>query len=217
MQFCLTKDAWSRKSRYVALKVMTAKSSASAGTELSIYTRLGETAPGDPLSEHVVMLLDSFEHVGPNGTHRCLVFKPMGASTASMVHELPSNKPRMRGKQSRYPKLMAKEILKDALSGQAFLHKNGVTHGDLHPGNLLFSIRQLESISEEELQHDKTNLTEPLRRLDEKMDKWAPRYLALGHSLHGYADLGVDMAVKISDLGAGTHPPLPSPFEFLQV
>jgi serine/threonine protein kinase len=134
-----------------------------------------------------------------------------------MVHELPSNKPRMRGKRSRYPKWMAKEILKDALSGLAFLHKNGVTHGDLQPGNLLFSIRQLESISEEELQHDKTNLTEPLRRLDGKTDKWAPRYLALGQSLYGYVDLGVVMAVKISDLGAGTQPPLPSPFKFLQV
>jgi serine/threonine protein kinase len=192
------------KSRYVALKVMMAKQSASADTELEICGRLATVAPNDPYSKYVVMLLDSFEHSGPNGRHCCLVYEPMGSTAASMVEKLPWNTPQsFPPKTLRYPKWMAKRILKHALSGLAFLHKNGVVHGDFQPGNLLFSSRELNSISENELQQDKVNITRPLRRLDGKADKWAPRYLMLKQSLHEHVDLGPDTVVKVSDFGAG--------------
>jgi len=95
----------------------------------------------------------------------------MGATAASVVEELPSNEPLRYGKTPRYPKWMAKRILKHALSGLAFLHKNNVIHGDLQPGNLLFSTRQPNSISEEELQQDKAKIMKPLQRRDGKTDK----------------------------------------------
>jgi serine/threonine protein kinase len=101
---------------------------------------------------------------------------------------------------------MAKKILKSALSGLAFLHKNGVVHGDFQPGNLLISLRQdVKSINENELQQDQSKITEPLQRLDGKPDIWAPRYLVIGESLHKYADLTPNMSVKISDFGAGKN------------
>ena len=36
-------------------------------------------------SEYVVGLLDSFKHVGPNGTHVCMVFEPMGYNLLSLI------------------------------------------------------------------------------------------------------------------------------------
>ena len=36
-------------------------------------------------SEHVVRLLDSFKHEGPNGTHFCMVFEPMGHNLLSLI------------------------------------------------------------------------------------------------------------------------------------
>ena len=206
-----------RNSRYVALKVMTSKSTTTSATELSIFKRIGEAAPTDPMAKHVMALLDTFQHSGPNGTHRCFVFKPMGSTAASMLKKLPENKVKLFGKGVRYPKRMANLILKHTLLGLAFLHRNNIVHGDLQPGNLLFSIPDINSLSEEELKQDQSQgdqLTTPelLERLDGKEDKWAPRYLFLGQSLHEYVSTGPEMLVKISDFGAGRHPPLPLPW-----
>ena len=53
---------------------MEAKKSVEAvfNTELSIYERLAQTGVNDPLSQHILMLLDSFQVIGPNGTHSFL-------------------------------------------------------------------------------------------------------------------------------------------------
>jgi serine/threonine protein kinase len=122
-----------------------------------------------------------------------------------MADELPCNKPHMLGKRSRYPKAMAKTILKHTLSGLAFLHKHGIVHGDVQPGNLLFAISDLRSISEERLHQDQTKISKPLCRRDGKFDPWGPKYLALGQPLYKYVDLGPNMTIKLSDLGSGKY------------
>ncbi|KAI2475014.1 serine protein [Pyrenophora tritici-repentis] len=83
--------------RYVALKIMAANVELSE-TELSILQHLSTKAIGDPYSRHVTVLLDEFQHKGPNGKHQCLVFEPMGETAASLVEELPENKPKGTGK-----------------------------------------------------------------------------------------------------------------------
>jgi hypothetical protein len=57
---------------------MRAKVSSSTDTELSICSFLAEKGQKDQLAKHVVMLLDSFEHTGPNGTHRCPSIRAYG-------------------------------------------------------------------------------------------------------------------------------------------
>lgn len=175
--------------------------------ELKISDRLKATTGDSPYSKHVMLLLDNFEHNGPNGKHRCLVYEPMGSTVASMVEKLPWNQDRNYFDPGpRYPKWMAKRILKHALSGLAFIHENGVVHGDFQPGNLLFSIRgDLNSVDESKLEQNKANITEPLERLDGEVDKWAPEYLIISESLHEYADLTADLEIKISDFGAGKN------------
>jgi hypothetical protein len=97
----------------------------------------------------------------------------MGSTVASMASKLPENRIKLFGKQVRYPKWMAKLILKHALLGLAFLHTNNIIHGDFQPGNPLFSMLDINSLSEEELKQDQSQrdqLTTPelLQRLGGK-------------------------------------------------
>jgi serine/threonine protein kinase len=135
---------------------------ASSATELSILEKISSVASKDPDSRHITILLDEFQHEGPNGKHQCLVFEAMGITAASLVEELPENKPKMYGKVERYPKWMAKKILLHALRGLAFLHRNGVVHGDIQPGNILFSVQGIDNIKEGELVQDESTTAIPL-------------------------------------------------------
>ncbi|KAF2501345.1 kinase-like protein [Lophium mytilinum] len=187
--------------RYVALKIMVAKAS-TTDTELKILDHLEKAAPAHPNAQHVTVLLDIFQHQGPNGKHQCLVFEPMGATAASLVEELPENKPAMKGKRQRYPKWMAKQILLHALRGLAFLHEISVVHGDVQPGNLLFSIKDIKSLEEGELKQDEASTAIPVHRIDEKDDRWAPKILYLKQPLYDHVESGPNLHVKLSDLGA---------------
>ncbi|KAI9654486.1 MAG: hypothetical protein M1821_006576 [Bathelium mastoideum] len=201
----------SRNGRYVALKVCIARSSKIISSELDIYQRLGQGAVDDDLSKHIVTLLDAFDVTGPNGVHHCLVYEPMGSTATSFLNHLGVNKVLDPFQTKRYPKWMAKLILKQTLTGLAFLHKNGVIHGDVQPGNLLFSIPNLSRMHEGRLkQHDKDSM-HLLERVDGKKDKWAPKYLTVGQPLHEYVTPGPDMVIKISDLASAffsTDPPV---------
>lgn len=190
--------------RYVALKIMTAKASTASSTELSILDHLSKQADSDSRSQHLTILFDSFEHQGINGTHQCLVFEPMGSTAASFVEQLPENQPHMRFKAERYPPWMAKKILLHALRGLAFLHDNGVVHGDFQPGNMLFAIDMIAHLEEDDLKQDEdTKDTIPVNSVDGKEDKWAPKNLYLKQPLYDHVEVGPELCVKLSDLGAG--------------
>lgn len=156
---------------------------------------------------HITALLDEFEHSGPNGVHKCLVFEPMGPSVNSMVEELPQFKPRMFGMKVRYPPWMAKSILKQSLEALAFLHRNGIAHGDFQPGNILFTLKDLKSTPEEELRQEENveaeSISPPVQRLDGKQDKWAPRYLCVAQPLSPFTHYAEGFKVKLSDMGGG--------------
>lgn len=121
-------------------------------------------------AKHITQLLDEFQHHGPNGTHTCLVFEPMGPSVNSMVEELPQFKPRKMGMKIRYPPQMAKGILKQSLQALALVHKNGIAHGDLQPGNMLFALENIDAKPEDDLRQDEDektgSISPPVQRLD---------------------------------------------------
>ncbi|OJI85942.1 hypothetical protein ASPTUDRAFT_114682 [Aspergillus tubingensis CBS 134.48] len=188
---------------YVALKILVAQLPESTA-ELHILRHITETAPTKAAS-HVTRLLDEFEHNGPNGVHKCLVFEPMGPSVNSMVEELPQFKPRMFGMKVRYPPWMAKSILKQSLEALAFLHRNGIAHGDFQPGNILFTLKDLNSTPEEVLRQEENveaeSISPPVQRLDGKQDKWAPRYLCVAQPLSPFTHYAEGFKVKLSDMG----------------
>lgn len=155
-----------------------------------------------------MVLKDSFEHKGPNGTHQCLVFDAMGPSAASMVEDLPQSLTQ-DSELSRYPLWMAKSIIRQLLLGIDYLHQNNIAHGDIQPGNILFPLKDLASVDEVDLiqtenvetEEEPGSVSEPVRRLDGKIDLWAPRYLAMNQSLTDYVDLSPHSKLKLSDLG----------------
>ena len=199
-----------RYSRYVALKILVSEISGST-TELQVLRHITQVAPvnGTP---HITRVLDEFEHCGPNGVHKCLAFEPMGPSVNTMVEELPQFKPRKRGMKVRYPPWMAKRILKQSLQGLAFLHENGIAHGDFQPGNMLFTLNNtIDSTPEGVLRQEEDVqarwISPPVHRLDGKEDKWAPRYLCLVQSLVPWTCYTEGFKVKLSDMGGGESLP----------
>ncbi|KAJ5617968.1 hypothetical protein N7537_003082 [Penicillium hordei] len=198
--------------RYVALKILVSEILAST-TELRILRHISQIAPVEG-TRHITQLLGEFEHRGPNGVHKCLVFEPMGPSVNTMVEELPQFRPRRRGMKVRYPLWMAKSILKQSLQGLAFLHENGIAHGDFHPGNILFTLNDVDSTPEDLLRQEKDiqarSISPPVQRLDGKQDEWAPLYLCVAQPLLPFACSAEGFKVILSDMGGAyffTDPP----------
>ncbi|EFY94306.1 serine protein kinase [Metarhizium robertsii ARSEF 23] len=203
-----------KDSRYVALKILVSANRASA--ELQILHHIVKAAPAKA-AQHITQLLDKFEHRGPNGVHTCLVLEPMGPSVNTMVEELPQFKPRLWGMVVRYPIRMAKSILKQSLQALAFLHENGIAHGDFQPGNMLFAVDNIDMQPEDALRQEENVQTEsispPVQRLDGKQDKWAPRYLCIAQPLAPFTEYEKGFKIKLSDMGGAyffTNPPTKS-------
>lgn len=70
----------------------------------------------------------------------------------------------------------------------------------------MFATEDLSSLEKQDLQQfkSKPETTEPLDRLDGKIDKWALRNLYIAQSLHDRVQHGSGFRVKWSDLGSGT-------------
>lgn len=78
-----------------------------------------------PGKEHVLELLDYFEHDGPNGTHLCLVLPAMVSDGEGMTVN-------GRPHQAAYVQSISKQLL----LGLDFLHTLGI----VHCGTLAFHI-----------------------------------------------------------------------------
>ncbi|KAI1423488.1 serine protein kinase [Xylaria sp. FL1777] len=197
----LARDNW--EERYVALKILVSDPVGSTD-ETRILDHLSWVAPVQA-ARHVTQLLDSFEHTGPNGTHKCLVFEPMGPNVNTMVEELPQFKSRMFGMDVRYPPQMARSILKQSLQALAFLHEHGIAHGDFQPGNILFALDDIDSKTEDLLRQEEPAEANffftPVHRVDGKRDLWSPRYLCTGEPLADFTNHTNDIQIKLSDMG----------------
>lgn len=75
-----------RNSHYVALKIKTAETSMD-NSELSILGYLNQQRNSDPMSRHVIILLDCPKHQGPNGKHVCIEFEASSASVSSLLEQ----------------------------------------------------------------------------------------------------------------------------------
>ncbi|EPE02435.1 serine protein [Ophiostoma piceae UAMH 11346] len=192
-----------KNDRYVALKILVSDNKASTA-ELQILHHINNVAATDG-ARHITQLLGEFEHHGPNGTHKCLVFELMGPNVNVMVEELPQFKPRKWGMKVRYPPRMAKSILKQTLQALAFLHENGIAHGDFQPGNMLFSLGNIDATPANDLRQEEDeqgeSISPAVQRLDGKQDKWAPRYLCVAQPLAAYTKYEESFKIKLSDMG----------------
>ncbi|KAH6846962.1 kinase-like domain-containing protein [Chaetomium sp. MPI-CAGE-AT-0009] len=128
--------------RWVSLKITTAESTKSS-QELLIHQALHK-ALAKP--HHLVQLLDSFVHQGPNGEHQCLVFELLGPTVDYTVADY------YRGDDPEsLPATIVLRITRQLLQTLAALHRAGYAHGDISGANVAFTARALSELSPESM------------------------------------------------------------------
>ncbi|KAJ5931525.1 hypothetical protein N7516_006014 [Penicillium verrucosum] len=129
-----------RLQRDVTLKIV--KSAVSEDSkELSILNELSHSITPHAGKEHVISLLDHFEHEGPNGLHLCLVFPLMMSDGEAIT---------IRGKARNVSFVRA--VSTQIILGLDFLYQNNMIYGegvliillDLQPANILFTVKQAQ-------------------------------------------------------------------------
>ncbi|KAH7910093.1 kinase-like domain-containing protein [Hygrophoropsis aurantiaca] len=134
-----------RAGRYASLKIIAAEAANSA-SELDVLRHLKAVqanSPGIPGGEFVVKVFDDFTLDGPNGTHQCVVTEVLGP---------PLDLEPMEMAHSVYPIDMAQRMVAQIARGVAYLHRIGIVHGDLHPGNVLLYAPEIETWSDQDVQ-----------------------------------------------------------------
>lgn len=151
-----------------------------------MYQLINQTHIDEFAKKHVVTLLDSFWQAGPNGNHQCLVFEPMGSIASRLLEtfDYPLSE------QDAVSHSRVKTISKQFLLGLHCLHSCEIAHGDVNPGNLLFSLGTctVQSIPALVQVPTESNVSPPVKRLDGKRDRWAPDYLCFDQLLATLVD-----------------------------
>ncbi|KAG6146050.1 hypothetical protein E4U38_000009 [Claviceps purpurea] len=117
--------------RYVAVKVGLGSDNPLPNRECEILSQIRETGPGKRGYERVIQLLDAFVVEGPNGFHQCLVTEVVS----------PLSDPKIRQHCSY-------DVVRQIVEGFAFLHGEGIVHGDPHIANFGIALPQLEQFEE---------------------------------------------------------------------
>ncbi|KAG5946040.1 hypothetical protein E4U59_004704 [Claviceps monticola] len=120
--------------RYVALKVGLGSDKPLPDREAEILSQICKTGPGKHGYERVIKLLDVFIVEGPNGFHQCLV-----TEVVSPLSDEDSNDS------------CSFDVARQIVQGFAFLHGEGIVHGDPHIGNFGIALPQLEQFEEDDI------------------------------------------------------------------
>lgn len=99
-----------------------------ARDEIKLLSQVSSFAPAHPGRPHIVSFLDSFSHQGPEASHICIVFEPLGENLLALIE---------RSKRKGVPQELVKVISKQILLGLQYLHDEcDLVHTDIKPENI---------------------------------------------------------------------------------
>ncbi|KAG6052663.1 hypothetical protein E4U17_005556 [Claviceps sp. LM77 group G4] len=124
------------KERYVAVKVGLGSDKPLPDREAEVLSQIRKTGPRKVGYERVIELLDVFIVEGPNGFNQCLV--------TEVVSPL-SDQDTRRHCSSLF------DVVRQIVEGFAFLHGEGIVHGDPYIGNLGIALPQLDQFEEDDI------------------------------------------------------------------
>ncbi|KAI0019845.1 kinase-like domain-containing protein [Xylariomycetidae sp. FL0641] len=129
-----------RKQSWCAVKILAADCSAEQCPDLrtrKIFTTRGVSAK--QAEEYGVILpKNDFWIRGPNGRHLCFVLPVLGMTLTdwrSFHHETDHE--------------LIKEVCYQIVESMAFIHSNGICHGDFRPSNILMKVNDLDHLDQE--------------------------------------------------------------------
>ncbi|KAK3305126.1 kinase-like domain-containing protein [Chaetomium strumarium] len=151
--------------RWVSLKIVTATSTESS-RELTVLRKLKDAGVG-----HVVQLLDSFVHQGPDGTHAYLVFELLGPTVDHVVSDYRDDEE--PDEEGHLKPATILKITGQLLRALAAMHRAGYAHGVIQAyisgANLVFTAHKLRKLSAKEMfEVIGAPVTEQLVRCDRK-------------------------------------------------
>lgn len=126
-----------RENRHSALKVVKSANryAETARDEIKLLSKVANANAFHRGRDHVVSFLDSFDHPGPEETHVCIVFEPLGENLLSLIE---------RNKKKGVPRALVKTIAKQVLLGLEYLHDEcDLVHTDIKPENICTYFRKL--------------------------------------------------------------------------
>ncbi|KAM7186345.1 Protein kinase-like domain containing protein [Rhypophila sp. PSN 637] len=138
----LCRDNRPAQSKYVAVKIMKAEVDREKLMELHLDALDDHTAPG---GQYIAFPLNKFVLEGSNGAHQCMVFEVLGHCTdPGMWLEWD------QARDSEAPRVLRK-MCHQVTQAMAFLHNNGICHGNFRPANIRVKLRDLDNLSEAEI------------------------------------------------------------------
>jgi len=116
--------------RHSALKVVKSagRYAETARDEIKLLSRVSAFSPTHQGRAHIVSFLDSFSHQGPEASHVCIVFEPLGENLLALIE---------RHKKKGVPRALVKVIARQILLGLEYLHDEcDLVHTDIKPENI---------------------------------------------------------------------------------
>ncbi|OAQ59999.1 protein kinase-like protein [Pochonia chlamydosporia 170] len=120
--------------RYVAVKVGLGSDTPHVSRETETLSQLCKTGAVKYGCQRVLKLFDTLIIEGPNGFHECLVTEVVS----------PLNDPGVR-------QYCSFEAVRQIVEGFAFLHEEGIVHGDPHIANFGIALPQLQQFKEDDI------------------------------------------------------------------